>query len=144
MASDGTFACVVGEDACARVVRRDHDEVRRLDLPWGRACAIDLLPGDDRAALAFDGGAVGTLDLGSGAFEPLHHGHRSWVRMLRVSEDGRAVVSVSQDGVGLHHRLDTGVTTPIGDAPVAAAAFGEDGAIEWLDLLGRPHTQPAP
>ena len=75
------------------------DDLATWRLPDDYASAVEWLR-DHRVVVATAYGRVLTVDVGTGAVRLLHAEHEDWVRQLRVSPDGRYVVSCSQNGVG--------------------------------------------
>ena len=95
--------------------------------------SIEFMPDSRNVAIGFANGQVAIMNIDNGSYTPLHNEHEDWLRTLRVSADGHAVLSVSQNGIGRVYNLaEERIVSRMSDQPIAAADFDEDGLVHWV------------
>ena len=141
-ASGGRIAGV-GEAPVMKVWADGH-EVASFPLPDSHNCVIEAVPGESLVAVGSAYGRVSLVDVNSGDCQPLHGEHEDWIRVMRVSSDGRRIFSVSQNGSArIYDRDLERVTERFGYRPIAIGDFDAEGRLHWLDCLGVAHAEPA-
>jgi WD40 repeat protein len=85
-------------------------------------------------------GRVYLVNLTDGGTRLLHGEHEDWIRIARVSADGRRVLTISQNGTGRVYDLGLEQVTERFDRPVVVGEFDGDSTLRWLDCLGEVHT----
>ena len=117
-------------------------EVASHRLPDAHNCVIESVPGEGLVAVGSAYGRVSLVNVDSSESQPLHGEHEDWIRVLRVSPDGRRIFSVSQNGSGrLFDRSANRVVERFEHRPIAIGDFAESGRLHWLDCLGATHTE---
>ncbi len=140
-ATEGRIAGV-GEAPLLKVWA-DGREVASHRLPDAHNCVIESVPGESLVAVGSAYGRVSLVDVGSGDSQPLHGEHEDWIRVLRVSGDGRRVFSASQNGSARVYDRRLGQVTDRFDCrPIAIGDFDSDDRLHWLDCLGVAHAEP--
>lgn len=99
--ADAAHIVSVGEDATLRIfdVADEARSVRLIALETDLCCAIRLLPSGVTAIIGTAYGELFRVELSSGRARRLHAQHEDWIRSLRVTPDGRYVISASQQGI---------------------------------------------
>ncbi len=127
----GSLIVTVGENATL-TVWRDRRVAASWPLPHQDSSAVRLLPDQTGALVAFNDGVVGLVTPENGSFVELHRRHDCWVRQLLVSDDGRYVVSCSQNGIGAVYDRRSARVHRLGDQPLAALALGPGEVVTLL------------
>ncbi len=117
-----------------------------VPLETDLCCAVQLLRNGETAIVGTAYGEVFRVELSSGRVRRLHAQHEDWIRSLRVTPNGRHVISASQQGVCRAYDLaaDRLVHTPqLARHPVAAVDVLDehtavlalcDGRLQRVDL----------
>ena len=143
---DATRIVCVGEDATLRIFNVDDDSARLIPLGTDLCCAVQLLGDGETAIIAPPTANYFASNSRSGRVRRLHAQHEDWIRSLRVTPNGRYVISTSQQGICRAYDLaaDRLVHTPqlarhavaavdVLDAHTAVLALC-DGQLQRVDL----------
>lgn len=128
---------VVAADTALYVWHVGEWEKTIWPLPGEMVSSIEFLSDGRYVAIGFANGKVAIVNIDDGSYTPLHNEHEDWLRTLRVSADGRLLLSVSQNGIGRVYNLaEQRIVSRISDQPIAAADFDEDGHVRWVHCSG--------
>jgi WD40 repeat protein len=137
--ADEGIVAGVGEAPVLKLWRVGGDEISSWPLPDAHNIVIEAVPGENRVVVGSAYGRVSLVDLGDGSSVALHGEHEDWIRIARVSEDGRKILTISQNGTGrVYDRTKSAVSERF-DHPIVIGDFTAGGRVIWLDCLGRKH-----
>jgi WD40 repeat protein len=138
IAADASLIVTVGDDDLLRRWRPDGTLLGTITHGCEQVPAVRLLPDHSGAVLGDSRGRVSILDFESGNCDRLHAEHEDWIRAVHVTDDGRFVVSASQNYICRVYDREARrlVATDVLRAPVPAAAVGTNGVIFAVSALG--------
>ncbi|MEJ2090089.1 MAG: WD40 repeat domain-containing protein [Gammaproteobacteria bacterium] len=126
----------VGEAPVMKLWRVGDGEVGCWSLPDAHNCVIEPVPGGNLMVVGSAWGRVYLVNLTDGGTRLLHGEHEDWIRIARVSADGRRVLTISQNGTGRVYDLGLEQGTERVDRPVVGGECDGVSTLRWLDCVG--------
>lgn len=103
--------------------------------------ALALSPDGHTCVVGTAYGSVIVCDLRERSIIAIYLPQEEWIRDLRVTPDGRYIVSVCQDGMMKVLELETGeeIETAVSDRHVPAVSIDDEGVVAAIDTRGEVH-----